>query len=52
MAQEICKVEEPPLRDIGGGHLSACHFAEEVSPLRERRIGQPAPDLGGSVASV
>jgi oligopeptide transport system ATP-binding protein len=34
MAQEICKVEEPPLRDIGGGHMSACHFAEDVSPLR------------------
>ncbi len=41
MAQEICKVEEPPLRDIGGGHLSACHFAEEVSPLKERRLGAP-----------
>jgi oligopeptide/dipeptide ABC transporter ATP-binding protein len=37
MAQEICKVEEPPLRDIGGGHLSACHFAEDVTPLKERR---------------
>jgi oligopeptide transport system ATP-binding protein len=35
MAQEICKVEEPPLRDVGGGHLSACHFAEDVTPLRE-----------------
>ena len=41
MAQEICKVEEPPLRDIGGGHLSACHFAEQVSPLKERRVGTP-----------
>jgi oligopeptide/dipeptide ABC transporter ATP-binding protein len=37
MAQEICKVEEPPLRDIGGRHMSACHFAEEVTPLVERR---------------
>ena len=35
MAQEICSIEEPPLRDVGGGHLSACHFAEDVSPLRE-----------------
>jgi hypothetical protein len=52
MAQEICKVEEPPLRDIGGGHLSACHFAEEVSPLRERRVGPPPVELGGSVASA
>src|SRR5688500_11755289 len=37
MAQEICKVEEPPLRDVGGGHLSACHFAEDVTPLHERK---------------
>jgi len=37
MAQEICKTEEPPLRDVGGGHMSACHFAEEVTPLEERR---------------
>jgi oligopeptide transport system ATP-binding protein len=38
MAQEICKIEEPPLRDIGGGHLSACHFAEDVTPLKERSL--------------
>jgi len=37
MAQEICKVEEPPLRDVGGGHMSACHFAEDVTPLNERK---------------
>jgi oligopeptide/dipeptide ABC transporter ATP-binding protein len=29
---ERCETEEPVLRDIGGGHLSACHFAEEVTP--------------------
>jgi peptide/nickel transport system ATP-binding protein len=30
-AQEICALEEPPLRTFGlGGHLAACHF-----PLRE-----------------
>jgi oligopeptide/dipeptide ABC transporter ATP-binding protein len=28
---ERCEVEEPALRDVGGGHLSACHFAEEVT---------------------
>lgn len=26
LAQEICKVEQPALRDLGGGHLAACHF--------------------------
>jgi len=30
MAQEICSREEPPLRQIGPGHWSACHFAEQV----------------------
>ena len=33
MAQPICSAEEPPLREIVPGHLSACHFAEEV-PLK------------------
>ena len=26
MAQEICSTQKPELRDIGGGHLCACHF--------------------------
>lgn len=26
MAQEICSVEKPELKDIGNGHLCACHF--------------------------
>jgi peptide/nickel transport system ATP-binding protein len=30
-AQERCRIEEPPLRDVGGGHLAACHFSEELS---------------------
>jgi peptide/nickel transport system ATP-binding protein len=29
MAQEICR-EEPPLREIAVGHLTACHFAEDL----------------------
>ena len=29
MAQEVC-TQEPPLREIGAGHLAACHFAEQV----------------------
>ena len=32
-AQEVCSVEEPPLRPVSGsGHLSACHFAEIFDP--------------------
>jgi peptide/nickel transport system ATP-binding protein len=30
-AQEICKTETPPLRDVGGNHLAACHFADELT---------------------
>lgn len=31
-AQDICKVEQPPLRDLDGqGHLAACHFAEDLT---------------------
>jgi len=29
-AQDRCKTEEPRLRDVGGGHLAACHFSEEL----------------------
>jgi oligopeptide/dipeptide ABC transporter ATP-binding protein len=28
--QDICSVEEPQLREIESGHLTACHFAGEV----------------------
>ena len=33
MATERCRVEKPPLRSMGVGRLSACHYAEDVSPL-------------------
>ena len=28
---EICETVEPPLQDIGGGHLAACHFTDKIS---------------------
>ncbi len=31
MAKERCSVDVPALREIRPGHLSACHFAEEVA---------------------
>ena len=37
MAQPICAAEEPPLREITPGHLSACHFAETVAPPSSHR---------------
>ena len=30
-AKEQCSHEEPALRDIGGGHFVACHFAEALT---------------------
>jgi oligopeptide transport system ATP-binding protein len=31
LTQSLCKEQEPAFRDIGGGHFSACHFAEDVA---------------------
>jgi oligopeptide/dipeptide ABC transporter ATP-binding protein len=28
---ERCSTEEPPLRDFGPGHQTACHYAEQIS---------------------
>ena len=36
---ERCEVEEPELRDVGGGHMSACHYAEDVE---EQSIAEAA----------
>jgi peptide/nickel transport system ATP-binding protein len=30
--KEICELETPPLRDLGGRHLAACQFAEKIPP--------------------
>ncbi|MDA8346227.1 MAG: ABC transporter ATP-binding protein [Thermaerobacter sp.] len=38
-AQEICRQEEPPLIDLGGGHMTACHFRQVMdAPLQKRSI--------------
>ena len=29
-AQDVCKTDRPPLRDVGNEHWVACHFAEEL----------------------
>jgi peptide/nickel transport system ATP-binding protein len=31
-AEAICTQEHPPLHVLGNGHVSACHFAEELGP--------------------
>jgi oligopeptide/dipeptide ABC transporter ATP-binding protein len=42
-----CVEEEPPLRPIGQGHLSACHFAEEL----EGRVGHLAEPVAAEGSS-
>jgi len=29
---EVCETVDPPLQDIGGGHLAACHFTDKITP--------------------
>jgi oligopeptide transport system ATP-binding protein len=28
LATDKCATDEPPLKDMGGGHMAACHYAE------------------------
>jgi oligopeptide/dipeptide ABC transporter ATP-binding protein len=44
--REICRTEVPPLRDVGGGQLSACHFADEVPAERAVVAGEMGTRLG------
>jgi oligopeptide transport system ATP-binding protein len=39
LAQPVCSQEIPPLREIGQGHLAACHFAETVPEFTRFRDG-------------
>jgi hypothetical protein len=34
---EVCKKEEPPLADLGGGHFVACHLHPE--PAKDTQTG-------------
>jgi oligopeptide/dipeptide ABC transporter ATP-binding protein len=39
LAQEICRVEEPPLIDkTGSGHYAACHFSEKVGAMVQPNV--------------
>ncbi len=33
-----CRSEQPPLRGVAAGHVSACHFAEEVGAFRRQGV--------------
>ena len=36
LAQDICVAEEPPLYELGDGHVSRCHFHEQAQALPRR----------------
>lgn len=38
--QQICSVEEPPLREIEPGHYAACHFSEELYLKQSQTISE------------
>ncbi|MGY5865284.1 MAG: ABC transporter ATP-binding protein [Candidatus Thorarchaeota archaeon] len=48
-AQDICKVDDPELRDVGGGHLVACHFAGELDFGKSAQM-EYADSVNGSIA--
>jgi len=33
-AKDVCVATEPPLADVGGGHLVACHFSNSRGKAR------------------
>src|SRR5919197_287839 len=47
-AQEICRVERPPLRLVGPEHFAACHFAEVLDLKGVPRLAETAATAGPS----
>ena len=41
-ATDRCRLQVPPLREVGDGHLAACHYAEELN----LRGAEPAARVG------
>ncbi|HJU35916.1 MAG TPA: ABC transporter ATP-binding protein [Gaiellaceae bacterium] len=44
LAQARCREEEPELRKVGEGHLTACHFAEQLEERGEEIFAPIAAD--------
>ena len=51
-AQEVCKNDRPPLRDIGSEHWVACHFAEELSLKGVPRLAEIPVTLSAVAAAA
>lgn len=44
-AKEVCGTKEPELRQLEGGHWTACHFSEEIFSSRINAPGKAAPPV-------
>ena len=38
LVEDICRTDEPPLFNLGGGHLSRCHFHERAQSLPREMV--------------
>jgi peptide/nickel transport system ATP-binding protein len=46
LAEEICHSQEPPMHEVGGGHVSRCHFHERAQQLpREEATDLALPSV-------
>jgi peptide/nickel transport system ATP-binding protein len=53
LAQEICVAEEPPLFELGDGHVSRCHFHEQAQELpRAEAVNLALPPVERTAAPV
>ncbi len=43
LVQPVCREQDPPLRQITAGHLSACHFAGDLPTMAADTAGGVAP---------
>jgi len=52
VAEPVCRTQEPPLLDLGGGHMAACHLAGPGRPapraVAAARTGEKAPHPPGT----
>jgi peptide/nickel transport system ATP-binding protein len=48
---ENCVTEVPPLRDVGGGQLAACHWTEKISSERVETAAEKQSVLDTAVAA-
>jgi peptide/nickel transport system ATP-binding protein len=40
--EAVCITRSPPLREVAGGHLAACHFAEQVMKFETLNVAEEA----------